>query len=83
MRIEDMSPQEVGEFMQEAVASHVAVLRKHSENLLAAQFLEAFVKSIVMQGIDEGVAPEMAEDAVRKYESRILARVAELMKVGF
>ena len=83
MRIEDMSPQEVGEFMQEAVANHIAVLRKHSEHLLAEQFLEAFAKSILLQGIDEGLDPEVGEDAVRKYEARILARVAELMKAGF
>ena len=84
MRMDEMSPQEVGEFMQEAVANHVAVLRKHSENMLAEQFLEAFTKSILLHGIDDGIAPEMVEDGVRKYKSRILARVAELLKqAGF
>ena len=82
MRMDEMSPQEVGEFMQEAIANHVAILKKHSEDLLAAQFLETFGKSILLHGIDEGYDPAIAENAVRKYKSRILARAAELIEEG-
>ena len=80
MRMDEMSPQEVAEFMQEAIANHVAILKKHSEDLLAAQFLETFGKSILLQGSDDGHDPAIVEGAVRKYEHRILMRVAELIE---
>ena len=82
MRMDKMSPQEVGEFMQEAIANHVAILKKHSDDLLAEQFMEAFKKSILLHGSDEGHDPAMVEYAVCKYESKILARVAELIGGG-
>ena len=82
MRMDKMSPQEVGEFMQEAIANHVAILKKHSEDLLAEQVLEAFGKSLLLHGIDEGYDPATSENAVRKYKSRILARVTELIEAG-
>lgn len=80
MRMDEMSPQEVGEFMLEAVANHMAVLKKHSENLLAEQFMEAFGKSLLLQGSDEGRDLAILEGAVHKYEHRILMRVAELIE---
>ena len=45
MRMDEMSPQEVAEFMQEAIANHVAILKKHSENLLK-DMIDADVEAV-------------------------------------